>query len=628
MDNSNFLSFFNGLNEKNPKEIIVQNAENLVNMIELTSPVPIKQTEKLKDYLNICKNSSEDLLYTLRRLIGGLGSTGIEYRLGFTLALSLLINKFGASINATELLNCIQKETFVPKSETNHVKICAMSGRLLLLKIVLSIKGLSIENIIFILREIFALSSIKSMEESMLQTLSECFQKIFGNYYTDIKKANKLYEGLLKLIEPLSENKNKLHKCSMLEFSIYIILLQYEDNFKRFLPTNLKEEMFRDNGEDIPIVNYISFILASPVKGTEFHVSFSLLCECLIKLNEQKYPYKIWNILIDQKWFSHFQKISSKNCEIFLYKYSSYLLNNYYNINYVSQIFDDSFFLSLLNFATNKKSKYASEISSILIENLAKESKDNILSVQDYCSKLIKIFGPEQKGKYSPNGFRLFFLFCFNHLKEKEQNDYIDSIISNESNSDDIEEELFHISAFKILFLNINNEEYKDKILEYFLIKLYSSERSDDIEFEHLVEERSVLLVISLFKPIIEVVNGKNELIHVNDAKAVKALMGVHKKIQSLIKNKKIEISCKNYMKYYKEFTSERSKNDSKKGKKLSKLGFVTLLLYIKNERDYEQEMIDILHIKQFDSQWMQVYTDLTLSILHKGNSKNSRNNI
>lgn len=622
MDDSDFLSFFNGLNEKNPKEIIVQNAEKLVSTIHLTSTEPIKQKEKLKDYLNICKDPSEDLLYTLRRLIGGLGSTGIEYRLGFTLALSLLINKFGESLDVTELLTCIQKETYVPKSETNHVKVCAMSGKLLLFKIILSIKDLSIENLLVILKELLALSLIKSMEESMLDVLNEFFDKIYQNNYTDIKKVNKLNEGLLKLLEPICLNKHKLHKCSMMEFSIYLILLRHEDNFKRFLPVNIKEEMFKDSGDEIPMMNFISFILSAPVKGTEFHVSYSLLCDYFIKLNEPKYAYRIWNILIDQKCFRRFQKISNKNFEMFLYKYSSVLLKNFFNINYVSQIFDDSFFLSLLNLTTNKKSKYALEISSILIEKLTEESTTNQKNVQEYCSKLINIFGSEQKRRYSPNGFRLFFLFCFNNLKEQEE--YINSMISNESDSNvELEEEIFHISALKIIFLNTNNKEYKNKILEYFLIKFYSNERSDDIEFENIIEERTILLVISLFKPTIEEVNGKKELVHVNDSKAVKTLMAVHKQIQILIKQKKIEINCKDYLKYYKELTSDNTKKDSKKSKKITKLGLVTLLLYIKSREDYQQEMIDLLHIRQFDTEWMKVYTDLTLSILHKGISKN-----
>ena len=107
MDNSNFLSYFSGLTETNSKEQIVANANNIISSISLTSSTEVTN-EKYKDYLKICKNPSEDLLYTVRRLIGGLASTGVEFRKGFSLTFSLLIAKFGKDLNMKEILDCIQ----------------------------------------------------------------------------------------------------------------------------------------------------------------------------------------------------------------------------------------------------------------------------------------------------------------------------------------------------------------------------------------------------------------------------------------------------------------------------------------------------------------------------------------
>ena len=73
--------------------------------------------------MKICKNPSEDLLYTVRRLIGGLASTGVEFRKGFSLTFSLLVSKFGKDLNMKEILDCIEKESFVPKNEKMNIQI-------------------------------------------------------------------------------------------------------------------------------------------------------------------------------------------------------------------------------------------------------------------------------------------------------------------------------------------------------------------------------------------------------------------------------------------------------------------------------------------------------------------------
>ena len=211
MDNSNFLSYFSALTEANSKEVIVANANNIINSISLTSSNEVKN-EKYKDYMKICKNPSEDLLYTVRRLIGGLASTGVEFRKGFSLTFSLLVSKFGKELNMKEILDCIQKESFVPKNEKNHIKTCAFSGRLLMYRIILNEKSLSSDNILFILKQVLNITVNKSLEESVIVLFKELFSKIFENYYTDIKNENKLYDGMFKLLDNYTVNKNSLNK--------------------------------------------------------------------------------------------------------------------------------------------------------------------------------------------------------------------------------------------------------------------------------------------------------------------------------------------------------------------------------------------------------------------------------
>ena len=623
MDNSNFLSYFSALTEANSKEVIVANANNIINSISLTSSNEVKN-EKYKDYMKICKNPSEDLLYTVRRLIGGLASTGVEFRKGFSLTFSLLVSKFGKELNMKEILDCIQKESFVPKNEKNHIKTCAFSGRLLMYRIILNEKSLSSDNILFILKQMLNITVNKSLEESVIVLFKELFSKIFENYYTDIKNENKLYDGMFKLLDNYTVNKNSLNKAnSNFEFAIYFLLIPYMDKFKGFLPSNIKKEMFDSSLEETesPLKKYFDIIMKLPIKeGKDFNVTFCYLCELLEKINDKKYAYKIWNILIDQKCIESFKAISLKNFELLIYNYSSFILTKFFEIDYIVQIFDDSFFISLLKFSSNKKFKYVQSLNEIITKAITSQKYDNKV-VNTYCEKLLNIFGVESEEKYSPNALKTFFIFLFDHIAQDAKEKFIASLINDRQNEDDeenLEQLIFRISALKTLFLfdTTLDEANRTKIINFFLQTFYASSPDVDIELDHIIEERTTLLILSLIKPTMQ--NG--EIVQLKQSKAIKILLNLHKNnIQSLIKGKKIILDSKNYMKYYKQFSKEEKESDLK-SKLLSKLGLVLLVFYLKSEIDFQQEIEDIIEIKKFDKEWSKMFTDLTLNIMHKGN--------
>ena len=298
MKNPEFLSYFNGLNKSNQKETILSNANNIVSSIKIDSNL---NSEKYKSYLKIFSNPCDDLLYTVRRLIGGLSSTGLEYREGFAITLQLFLEKFYNEINFNELLEIIQKETYVPKNEKSHVKICALSGKILMYKIILNLKCLNEENILVIVKN---LSSIpkeqKSLEESVIILFKELFQKIFNDYY-DIKKSNKLLDGLYKLLDKICEHKNDCSKIdNNFEFSIYFILMNYVENLKGFLPNKIINNFFDNSNseEQQPLNKYFSLLLNLPIKynyndkikeANQFNLSFALLLEILTRLNNKNY---------------------------------------------------------------------------------------------------------------------------------------------------------------------------------------------------------------------------------------------------------------------------------------------------------------------------------------------------
>ena len=73
MDNQEFTQHFWNLSDKNTSETIISSAEYIVEQLEskqkFSKNPEIKNKQKFKSYLNIFQNPSEDLLYTLSRLV-------------------------------------------------------------------------------------------------------------------------------------------------------------------------------------------------------------------------------------------------------------------------------------------------------------------------------------------------------------------------------------------------------------------------------------------------------------------------------------------------------------------------------------------------------------------------------
>ena len=650
MKNSNFLSWFNGLHKSNSKENILSNANNIVSGISISQNNSSLNKEKYKNFLKVFSSPCDDLLYTINRLIGGICSTGVEYREGFGITLQLFLDKFSKEINFIELLQSIQKESYVPKSEKNNVKVCAISGKIFIYKILLGINSLSEDNIILIIKQILPIpKQYKNMEEACLLLIKEIFDKIFSDFF-DIKKNknNKLLEGILKSLDIICEHKNDYIKTETnFEFSLYFLLMNYLDNIKGFISPKIQEDFFDNNNPESqqPLFKYFSILLSLPIRyqninskdANIFNYSLKLVYDLLIKINNNKYAYKIWNILIDPMCVEEFRKISSKNFESLIFSYSLFLIQNFFNIKYIFQIFDESFFLSLMQFKSNKRVKYAISITQIIsdkISSLNEEEDNNQTTIEDYCLKCLNIFGYEQEGKYSPKTLKNFYLFLLGKISEEQKMEYISNLLKlNQDKS--IEEIQFSLNCLKILYFEesntkIINKEIKSKIIEYFLINYYSDLFDININFSYSIEEMTLNLIMNLIKPTIV----DNKPVPIKSSKAINILSNVHKNIKNLIKEKKIlnneeeneeseeilEEIRKNYKKYFKKLTKEENLK-STKSRIIVKFGLIILFLYLKHPDDFGEDLEDLINIIEhdFDKEWMKVFTALCLNLIHKG---------
>ena len=644
MKNSDFLTWFNSLHRSNSKDNILSNANNIISSLSLEGNNNLINKEKYKYYLKVFSTQNEDLLYTINRLIGGICSTATDYREGFGITLQLFLDKFLKEINISELLEGIQKESYVPKNEKNNIRLAALSGKLFVYKILLDLHNLSEDNIIFMVKQIVIIAkSQKFLEEASVVLIQEIFNKIFNDFF-DIKKNknNKLLEGIFKSLETICEHKNNFNEIeNNLEFCIYFLLMNFLDNIKGYISPKIIEDFFDSKNDESnqPLFKYFCILLNLPIKyqnintkeANIFNFSLKFLYELLIKLNNTKYAYKIWNILIDAKCVEKFNSISSKNLESLIYSYSLFLIHNFFDINFTLQIFDESFFLSLTQFKTNMKIKYVINITNIISEKINNiEANDTI---NEYCKKCLNIFGNESEGKYSPKTLKNFYLFLLRKISDEEKNNYINNLLNIEEN-ENIEDIQFNLNALKILYTEntenskLINNETKNKIISFFLRNYYSDKFDIDISFSYYIEEMTLNLILSLIKP--EFI--QNKLVPIKSSKAINILIEVHKNLQKLLKEKNIlfneeeennelyEELKSSYKNKYKNLIKEEYLK-STKSRIIVKFGLILLFLYLKHPEDFEDDINDIIGILEhnFDKEWMKVFTALCLNLLHKG---------
>ena len=645
MKNSDFLTWFNSLHRSNSKDNILSNANNIISSLSLEGNNNLINKEKYKYYLKVFSTQNEDLLYTINRLIGGICSTATDYREGFGITLQLFLDKFLKEINISELLEGIQKESYVPKNEKNNIRLAALSGKLFVYKILLDLHNLSEDNIIFMVKQIVIIAkSQKFLEEASVVLIQEIFNKVFNDFF-DIKKNknNKLLEGIFKSLETICEHKNNFNEIeNNLEFCIYFFLMNFLDNIKGYISPKIIEDFFDSKNDESnqPLFKYFCILLNLPIKyqnintkeANIFNFSLKFLYELLIKLNNNKYAYKIWNILIDSKCVEKFNSISSKNLESLIYSYSLFLIHNFFDINFTLQIFDESFFLSLTQFKTNMKIKYVINITGIISEKINNiEANDTI---NEYCKKCLNIFGNESEGKYSPKTLKNFYLFLLRKISDEEKNNYINNLLNIEEN-ENIEDIQFNLNALKILYTEntenskLINNETKNKIISFFLRNYYSDKFDIDISFSYSIEEMTLNLILSLIKP--EFI--QNKLVPIKSSKAINILIEVHKNLQKLLKEKNIlfnedeeennelyEELKSSYKNKYKTLIKEEYLK-STKSRIIVKFGLILLFLYLKHPEDFEDDINDIIGILEhnFDKEWMKVFTALCLNLLHKG---------
>jgi hypothetical protein len=446
--------------------------------------------------------------------------------------LNLLLDKFNNILNLKELLAVIAKEVSIVKSDKkSHIRKCMFTGQLLLMKTLLGLKQLPLDVLQDILKVLSDLLRQNVVEEGVLFTIDSFLSLLNEGYYTEFS-VKKVTDKFLKFVDALIVNKNS--PKNVIEYSLIFILTKcsLQDTplaqaIKNYLPNSTVENLL----EEQTLFSYLKTILTNKPRENEFHISFGLFLELLKQIGNFKKISNIWNCLIDPEMQKEMKTTSLKNYQFMVYLVSKFILDNYFELNYVRQIFDHTYFESLLKFTSKNKFKYISTLLEIIQQKMKENDNKNLVS--EYSYDLLNVFGNDPNTGISPQSYKGLFLYLFSNLQNSQKSDFVDSIVAD-GDDDDIEEVQYKTTIIRILITaKDTDEDLKSRLLNFQLTKFINTQ-NEGVELESLLTERTLASILL-------VTNDQK------DSKMIKNLVGIHKAIQKLFKEGALEIEKEDY---------------------------------------------------------------------------------
>src|SRR5690606_10301524 len=153
------------------------------------------------------------------------------------------------------------------------------------------------------------------------------------------------------------------------------------------------------------------------------------------------------------------KNISLKNFQFLIYEISKFILENYFELVYIKEIFDNTFFEGMIKFPNKNKFKYINNLIDI-IQNKLKDHMDKEM-VSEYSYNLLNVFSNDSTSGISPQSYKNFFLFLFNNLSEELKTNFITSFTSD-IDEDDLEEYQYKTTVLRMLLTSTIEQDLKD----------------------------------------------------------------------------------------------------------------------------------------------------------------------
>lgn len=403
--------------------------------------------EKIKPYAGcFTSEKTQNTIYVLSRTIGGLCSTGVEYRQGYLALLKQFILKHDKEINYPSLLEQINKESYFKKTEVQGVKNAFSCGKIVTLSEILSTSREISTDCISKSTDYILSSCATSTNSEELAIYS--FKSFLSSVNPNTKKLQKIVEEVIS--KWLSKDSDLLfHYAVLLILSISGLssktktenssISSFIQNFLKTKPKYaLDNHLFCLDGST---PETLQKLISALVLGRRDHVFLTLYLEFLAincknsSTNAFKYIGVTWNTITETSYAAELIEKSNKNYQYVLTKLSICIIENV-DIEKVFLIFDYNFFKTFLKFEGGKsKTACINQIINSLIARLNSEaevlnssSKQN--TYNSYCTSLLELF---TKGLLSSINYKSFFLLLFHNISETQRGNLITNIIESKT---------------------------------------------------------------------------------------------------------------------------------------------------------------------------------------------------
>jgi hypothetical protein len=285
------------------------------------------------------------------------------------------------------------------------------------------------------------------VEEAAIKLFKTFTGRLLDNsldFLTNNKKNQRVLESIFALWMNIANEKSKFSLFGVSISLIFSKIAKIEDsnlnkNIKFFF-TNLVKENPKYNIDNTLFSStdpsQFKTMLKDLVNNNKNHICLEIISEFLADLKEFKYIALSWNTLTDKSVVETLSKLSSKNYQYILTKFSTIIIDilkaNENNLSKLFEIFNYNFFKTFLNFEGGKaKHNNINTIITSLIKAL-KSVKDSELNsktkkeLSKYSEEIIRLFDGHG---LSPVTFKGFLLFLFESLSENARERFVKSLI-------------------------------------------------------------------------------------------------------------------------------------------------------------------------------------------------------
>ena len=652
--NNEVRELFNQLKESSKKTSSAKLIEIISNSKEdmFLSYSKERSSEKYKWYLNIVRANDaneNNLLYVISRLIGGICSTGSEFREGFTYALEYFIKAFDTFIDYNVMFSAANKESYHKKTETSHFKNNFCKGRIAIYSAILTHSSqLNSELYLEIIN-----SLLKTLESNHNYPIEETSLRAFDSFLASVekkdffssKKGHKVLEAIIVTWFDFIKKPN----FRLFYYTSLLILNSYKNLnlFKNFManliktkPKTFSLELTLFQEEDI------KFVLTELINKQRDHCLLNYI-ECFCK-EELKFIAVLWNTITDHKLVSELINSSNKSYQYLLSKISIIIINCLGSSNeYLKlfEIFNFNFFKQFLNFEGGKvKLNYILTILNALVNEI-KDKKPN----SEYSSSILLLFS---SNCLSPITFKPIFNFFFERLNIKEREEYVENLLSNKpkkqvkSSEMEIDDSNSELEKEEYFEGNYGNEDYRSQFFTKMNIlknicnlKHLINEDITKMILEHTVKiylsknnEPYQEIITYLEDKIVNIFCSSNSKPEEESSNLCKEMTKFNKLIFRLIKSE-IKLDEETYSNFKKTLkyiddsikTPKKFENSILKdfNHACMKLINLTLFLYLKNPTEMEDTIFDLIELlketekdkSELSSNFHKVFTEICLQL-------------